>query len=215
MPEAISRGERIAAQTSHWDQRYDNPNHLFGYRPNDFLTQSEIMLRRGSRVLVVGDGEGRNGVWLAQRGHRVTSVDLSEVASRKATAWAAEKGVDLDVQVGDIVTWLAGEAGSGPWDAVVWIFCHLHPDVRRDAARLTIERMAPGARLILEAYTPAQIGLGTGGPPHEELTLTRERVYQDWAGLELDVHLTERRIFEGPGHQGLSSVIQVLGLKRP
>jgi len=64
--------------------------------------------------------------------------------------------------------------------------------------------------LILESYTPAQLSLGTGGPDHEDVLLTRERVTHIFEGWKLDVRLLERRIFEGMGHQGLSSVIQVL-----
>jgi hypothetical protein len=70
---------------------------------------------------------------------------------------------------------------------------------------------APGAVLILEAYTPAQLSLGTGGPKDESLLVTRRDVVEDWAGWRLDVRLVERRIFEGMGHQGLGSVVQVLG----
>lgn len=197
-----------------WDDRYDHPNHLYGYKPNDFLKEQEIMLRRGSRVLCLGDGEGRNGVWLAQRGHRVTTVDFSAVAVRKAQAWAAEKGVQIDARCADLTEWIHAPAANGPWDAIVSIFCHLPQPLRGTVSQSLVRRMAPGARLILEAYTPAQLQLGTGGPKREDVLMTRERVLKDWSGLVLDVRLVERRIFEGMGHQGLSSVVQVLGQKR-
>lgn len=71
--------------------------------------------------------------------------------------------------------------------------------------------MSPHGLLILEAYTPAQLSLGTGGPADDELLMTRERALADWPGWRLDIKLVERRIFEGMAHQGLSSVIQVLG----
>lgn len=101
----------------------------------------------------------------------------------------------------------------GPWDGVVSIFCHLAPDLRELVARRLVAAMAPGGKLLLEAYTPAQLQLGTGGPRVESVLMTRERATSDWAGLKLDVKLVERRIFEGMGHQGLSSVIQVLSQK--
>lgn len=197
-----------------WDDRYDHPNHLYGYRPNDFLKDQEIMLRRRSRVLCLGDGEGRNGVWLAERGHQVTSVDFSPVAVAKAQAWAQERGVGIDARVADLAEWVHAPAAQGPWDAVISIFCHLPQPTRRSVAQALVPRMSSGARLVMEAYTPAQIQLGTGGPGNEAVLMTRERVLEDWAGLVLDVRLVERRIFEGMGHQGLSSVVQVLGQKR-
>ena len=196
-----------------WDTRYSHPNHLYGYKPNDFLKANEIMLRRGSRVLSIGDGEGRNGVWLAQRGHHVTTVDYSEVGVEKARALAVDRGVSVDAHVADLADWVDTDAAQGPWDAVVSVFCHLPGTVRPAICQALVAAMAPGGRLVLEAYTPAQLQLGTGGPRDESMLLTRERVQQDWVGLVLDVHLVERRIFEGMAHQGLSSVVQVLGQK--
>lgn len=196
-----------------WDDRYEHPNHLYGYKPNDFLKSQEIMLRRGSRVLCLGDGEGRNGVWLAERGHQVTTVDWSRVAVEKALAWADERGVRIDARHADLAEWIHAPAAGGPWGAVVSIFCHLPPPLRRTVSQTMVRRMAPGARLILEAYTPAQLQLGTGGPTDRAVLMTRQDVLDDWAGLALDVRLVERRIFEGMGHQGLSSVVQVLGQK--
>lgn len=194
-----------------WDERYTDPRYLFGERPNDFLVESEIMVPRRSRVLVVGDGEGRNGVWLAEQGHHVVSVDLSPVGVRKARDLAARRGVELEAHVADLDEFLDHPAAAGPWDAVVSIFCHLPPRLRRRMAEVLTPRFSPRGVLVLESYTPAQLGLGTGGPPDESLTLTRDRVLHEWPGLVLDCRMLERRIFEGHAHQGLSAVIQVIG----
>ena len=211
----IARAERVGLAAEAWDARYSGPAFVFGYRPNDFLVDNQLMLRRGSRVLALGDGEGRNGVWLAQQGHQVTSIDLSMVGAGKAGELAAERGVSIDAHVGDIVEWLTDDpAAQGPWDGVVSIFVHLGSDERRRVAELLTPRMSPRGVLLLEAFTPAQRQLGTGGPSDEDRLLTRERVVRDWPGLHLDVRLTDRRIFEGTGHQGLGSVIQVLGRPR-
>ena len=198
----------------HWDDRYDHPNHLFGYRPNDFLVTAEVMLRRQGRVLVLGDGEGRNGTWLAQKGHRVTTVDISPVGAAKARDLAAERGVDVDVQVADLADWVHTPAAEGPWDAIVSIFCHLPSDVRRDVAAALAPQLAPQGKLVMEVYTPAQPSMGTGGPKDPDLLMTRPQVEADWPGLLRDIRIVERRIFEGMAHQGLSSVLQVLGQPR-
>ncbi len=204
----------MSTPAEHWNERYRDPRYLFGERPNDFLVEAEIMLGRGSRLLVIGDGEGRNGVWLAQQGHQVTTVDLSEVGVAKSRALAQARGVELDAHVANLTDFLDQPASAGPWDGVVSIFCHLPPEVRSQISPELATRLAPRGLLILEAYTPAQIGLGSGGPSDESVLLTRDRVEHDWGSLQLDIRLVERRIFEGPGHQGLSSVIQVLGQPR-
>ncbi|MBK7821799.1 MAG: class I SAM-dependent methyltransferase [Tessaracoccus sp.] len=172
------------------------------------------MLRRGSRVLCLGDGEGRNGVWLAGRGHDVVSLDFSRTGLDKAEAFAAEKGVAIETWHVDLADWVDLPAPDRPWDAVVAIFLHLPPALRRAVARTATAQCAPGAVLVLEAYTPAQLALGTGGPKGEDLLVTRVDVIDDWVGWHLDLRLVERRIFEGMGHQGLGSVVQALGLLR-
>lgn len=194
-----------------WDDRYRHPNFVFGYKPNDFLKANARLLRPGSRVLCLGDGEGRNGVFLASRGHRVVSLDYSAVGLEKARQLAAEKGVELETCHVDLADWVDHPDPAEPWDAVVSIFCHLPPPLRKAVADVATRQTRPGGMLILEAYTPAQLALGTGGPKDPELLMTRPMVETDWVGWTLDVRLVERRIFEGMGHQGLSSVVQGLG----
>ncbi|WP_203568307.1 SAM-dependent methyltransferase [Aestuariimicrobium ganziense] len=198
----------------HWDERYRDERYLFGERPNDFLVEAEIMLPRRSRVLVLGDGEGRNGVWLAQQGHDVTTVDLSEVGAAKARRLAESRGVTIEAHVADLAKFVGSPAARGPWDGIVSIFCHLPAALRAEVGRALTPELSARGSLIIESYTPAQIGLGTGGPSDESVLLTRDRVLADWPDLVLDCKVLERRIFEGHGHQGLSAVIQVLG-RRP
>lgn len=206
-----------------WDDRYSDPRYLFGERPNDFLVEAEVMIPRptgagrseGGRVLVLADGEGRNGVWLARQGHRVTTVDFSAVGVDKARRLADSHGVGIDAHVAELAAFVEAPEAEGPWDAVVLIFVHLSQELRRAVARALTPRLSERGVVIIEGYTPAQLSLGTGGPKDEALMYTRERVISDWPDLVLDVRVTERRIFEGPGHQGLSAVVQVLGRRRP
>jgi SAM-dependent methyltransferase len=204
----------------HWDARYDDPRYLFGERPNDFLVEAEVMIPRrsrdeGGRVLVLADGEGRNGVWLARQGHRVTTVDFSAVAVDKALALADRAQVTIEAHVADLAEFVDSEAASGEWDGLVVIFVHLPAELRRAVAEALSPRLSERGVMILEGFTPAQLSMGTGGPSDEALLYTRERVLADWPDLQLDVRLVERRVFEGPGHRGLSSVVQVLGRRRP
>lgn len=193
-----------------WDERYSHPNRVFGYKPNDFLAAQAHLLKPASRVLCLGDGEGRNGVFLASKGHDVTSLDFSRVGLDKAEAEARRKSVTLTTRCQDLADW-AGEPAEAQWDAIVMIFVHLAPELRRQVAKAATAQARPGAMLVLEAYTPAQISLGTGGPKDPQLLMTRRDVLEDWAGWHLDVRLVERRIFEGMAHQGLGSVVQALG----
>ncbi|HEY4251924.1 MAG TPA: methyltransferase domain-containing protein, partial [Roseomonas sp.] len=105
-----------------WDQRYAGGDFAFGAEPNRHLRSLAPRLRPGMRVLALGDGEGRNGVWLAGQGCTVTSLDWSPVGVAKARALAAARGVALDAQVADLTRWAWPDAG---FDLVAWIYVHL------------------------------------------------------------------------------------------
>ena len=75
-----------------WDQKYDMPDYKYGKQANRFLQEQQERLRPASTVLLPGDGEGRNSVWLAEQGHSVTAVDSSALGLDKTRRLAAEKG---------------------------------------------------------------------------------------------------------------------------
>lgn len=202
-----------ATTAGYWDQRYSHPGHVFGYRPNDFLKQQARFLRPRSRVLALCDGEGRNGVWLAEQGHDVVSLDFSGVGLAKAEALAAERQVSIETLCVDVADWVKRPGPERSWDAVVAIFTSLPSVLRRSVAEATARQAQPGATLIVEEFTPAQPSMGSGGPTDPDLLVTRGAAADEWRGWRPDVRLTERRIFEGMDHQGLASVVQILGMR--
>lgn len=197
-----------------WDERYRRFPDLYGSRPNDFLAASEILLPRGARVLVVGDGQGRNGVWMASRGFQVTTVEQSSVAARQATALAASAGVEMECVVDDLTEWIETPQAAGPWDAVVWIFVHLPRAVRSRIGAVLGPALQPEGRLIMETFSVAQPQMGSGGPSDPGLLSRRDDAAEDWPDLTVESRIVERRVFEGRAHQGLASVVQVLGRGR-
>ncbi|MBL8752820.1 MAG: class I SAM-dependent methyltransferase [Planctomycetes bacterium] len=193
-----------------WDQRYGDAEFFYGTEPNEFLRGNASHLPRGS-LLCIGDGEGRNGVWLAQQGHTVTSVDLSAVGLDKAQQLARQRGVHLTTQPADLATF---DLGEERWHAVVSIFCHLPSALRRDVYRRIVRALRPGGVVLLESYTPAQLGRGTGGPPDVDMLVDLATLRADFAGLEVLVgRELEREVWEGKGHRGASSVVQFVARK--
>jgi SAM-dependent methyltransferase len=164
------------------------------------------------RALAVGDGEGRNGVWLAEQGLRATSVDWSSVGLEKARALAARRGVALDTVTADVTRWDWPAAG---FDAIAWIFVHLPPEDRALACAGALRALAPGGLLLLEAFTPAQEGRRSGGPRDPSLLWSRALVERHFAGLEV-LELLEGTVAldEGPRHQGPAEVVRAV-LRRP
>jgi SAM-dependent methyltransferase len=194
-----------------WDERYGSVDWAFGTEPNDFLRENAGVLA-GRRVLCIGDGEGRNGVFLATQGASVTSVDLSEVGLAKARRLADERGVAIATEIADLAEY---EPALGSFDAIVSIFCHLPSAVRSIAYPRLIESLTSGGVWLAESYTPDQIPRDTGGPKDPDLMQTAATLPDELDGLVIE-HLWEgeRTVVEGPFHSGPASVVQVIA-RRP
>ena len=193
-----------------WDDRYSEEGFAFGEEPNDFLVESEPSLAKGD-TLMLGDGDGRNGVWMAQQGHRVVSVDLSSVGAAKAMNLARSRGTTIDARVGDLETF---DMGSQQWDNIVSIFCHVPSALRRRVHANVEAALRPGGRFVLESYNAANIGRGVGGPQSADLTVELEELETDFAGWTTEVHRAiDRNIVEGKYHDGHSSTVQFIAVK--
>ena len=201
---------RTTSSGQSWDERYAEDGFAFGTEPNDFLREVADQLPVG-RTLCIGDGEGRNGVFLAELGHTVTTIDLSPVGVLKARRLAAEHGVTIDAHVADLEQY---DIGSGKWDCIVSIFCHLPPDLRHRVHQSIPDALASTGCLVFEAYRKANIGRGVGGPQNADMTVELEELLED-IGLEHRVEIligreVEREIIEGTYHNGLSATTQLL-----
>lgn len=201
------------AQLERWNTRFSAEGYLFGKEPNAFLASQRERLKPGMRALCVADGEGRNGVWLARQGLKVTSFDFSPVGVAKARALAREAGVAVDHRESDIYRW---DWSLAQYDVVVAIFIQFAPPAER--ARIFAglrQALAPGGLLILQGYRPEQIAYGTGGPSQVENLYTEELLRESFAGLEI-LHLASHddAVDEGPGHRGMSALIELVARQR-
>lgn len=197
---------------SFWDRRYDVPDYVYGTEPNAFLVSKRHLLRPGMTALAVADGEGRNGVWLAEQGLDVLAVDGSPVAIEKARALAAARGVVLRFEVADLLAWAWPTAG---FDLVVAIFIHFMPEVRARMHAAMVQALKPGGLLIMENFTPRQLEYGTGGPPVREMLCTPEMLRADFRGTEiLELEETVTALREGRYHCGPAAVVRLV-LRRP
>jgi cyclopropane fatty-acyl-phospholipid synthase-like methyltransferase len=195
-----------------WDRRYDESDYAYGKEANQFLTEQQHRLEPGMKTLVVGDGEGRNGVWLASQGSEVLSIDLSPVGLEKAEALAIEHQVKIQTLCADLTLWNWPEA---EYNLVVAIYVHFAPEVRQQMHRAMLKALKPGGLLILEAFNMKQlqyqIEYDSGGPKIPAMLYDPKMLRQDFAGgkiLELTETITELR--EGQYHNGKASVIRLV-----
>jgi cyclopropane fatty-acyl-phospholipid synthase-like methyltransferase len=200
------------SELERWETRFAAPGYLFGDAPNEFLARQAHRLKPGQTALSIADGEGRNGVWLAQQGLDVLSIDFSPTALAKAQALAAERGVTLRTAQADILDWSWPEAA---FDVIAAIFIQFAPPDRRPRLFAGIRQaLKPGGLLLMQGYRPEQLGYRTGGPDKVEHLYTRALLMEffgDFATVEIHEH--DSVIREGSGHSGMSALIDLVARK--
>ncbi len=194
-----------------WNDRYEGADYFYGTAPNDFLVAVAAEIPAGS-VLCLAEGEGRNATFLAGRGHAVTAVDQSDAGLAKARALAHSRGVPLTAVAADLADFVIPPE---TWSGIVAIFMHLPPALRRTVLARAAAGLRPGGVFVMEAYRPAQLAYGTGGPREVTLLPTLTELRADLGDLEfLIAREIERDVREGGGHTGMSAVVQVLARRR-
>jgi SAM-dependent methyltransferase len=200
------------SELERWEKRFSTPGYHFGTAPNAFLKSQAHLLRSGQKALAVSDGEGRNGVWLAEQGLDVLSVDFSPTAQRKAQALAAERGVTIRAETADMVNWTWPEDA---FDVIAAIFIQFAPPDGQTRMFEGMKRaLKPGGLLLIEGYGAKQLAYGTGGPKDLDRLYTREgleRTFKEFASLDIREY-DEMRV-EGDGHTGMAALLDMVGRK--
>lgn len=194
----------------HWNARYSESGFAYGTRPNHFLHSSFAAIPKGD-VLLLADGEGRNGVFLARQGYRATSVDYSSVGLEKAARLAETYQVELTTTLCDLADF---NIEPHQWSGIVSIFCHVPKPLRETLHRGVVAGLKSGGVFLLEAYSPRQLSYGTGGPKQAELLMALDDVMQELDGLSFEkAQDIEREVVEGKYHTGKAAVIQIIARK--
>lgn len=201
-----------------WNARYRDAgdDYLFGIEPNHFLARRAHLFQEGHTALSVADGEGRNSVWLAEQGLKVTAVEISPIAVAKARKLAAGRGVDVNFIVADLLApdWPPA-ALEYAFDWVVGIFIQFAGPGERPRQFAAMQRATrAGGHILLQGYTPRQLEYKTGGPPTAENLYTPELLRAGFPGWTIEELVEyEDDIAEGSGHRGRSALIGMLARK--
>lgn len=195
-----------------WEKRFSAPEYVFGTEPNAFLKSQAARLPVSGTALAVADGEGRNGVWLAERGLDVLSIDWSPNAQVKAQALARQRGVSLRTAQVDVLEW---QWPVAQFDVVAAIFIQfLTPPERQIVFARMRDALKPGGLMLIEGYRPEQLKYKTGGPSQVENLYTRALLEAEFGGLsELAITEHDSMTSEGAGHVGMSALIDLVGRK--
>jgi SAM-dependent methyltransferase len=195
-----------------WNERFSANHYIFGTEPNVFLKAQKDRLEPGWKALAVADGEGRNGVWLAEQGLDVTSVDFAPEGQAKAKKLAESRGAKLEFKQADIINW---DWPVAEYDLIAVIFIQFaEPADRTRIFEGLKQALKPGGLLLLEGYRPEQIEFGTGGPKARENMYTEELLRDAFGELEIvSLEAYDAEVDEGPGHRGKSALIDLIAQK--
>ena len=197
-----------------WERRFGVPDFIFGKEPNHFLISCRNLLPKSGKALAIADGEGRNGVWLAEQGLDVVALDCSEAAQIKAASLAKERGVEITLVRADVLTW---NYQANAFDVAIDIFTQFSsPAERAEKWQGVHKTLKPGGLVIVQGYTPRQLQYGTGGPKKIENLYTRGMLEDAFRSFrDMTITEEERDMHEGAAHSGMSAVIGLTARKSP
>ena len=193
-----------------WNKRYSINEYLFGKDPAQALLRHEEHLVSNGTTLVIADGEGRNSVYLAKKGFKVTATDSSIVAHQKAKSLAVSENVRVNYKLEDLfnINW-----SEKSYDNVVGICFQFVPKNLIDTVLMGLRSATKqGGTLLIHGYTPEQIEYGTGGPKDKSLMYTKNtftNLFHESEIFKLEEY--EATINEGVGHNGRSAMIDFIG----
>ena len=200
------------SELDRWETRFGGPGYAFGKEPAAFLKAQASRLPASGKALSIADGEGRNGVWLAEQGLDVLTIDFSPTGLQKSRALAAERGVTLAAELADVTIW---RWPAGAYDVIVAIFIQFVTPTERTKLFSDIKRaLKPGGLLLLHGYRPEQLSYRTGGPQEADRMYTRELLeaaFGDMTQLEIFEH--DSVVNEGSSHVGMSALIDLIAKK--
>lgn len=193
-----------------WNERYREEEFVYGTAPNIFFAEQLSLLKPG-KLLLPCEGEGRNAVFAAQKGWSVQAFDMSEAGKEKAQKLADVKSVCLVYDIKDATSL---DYADGSFDAIALIYAHFPPAARKSIHKKMKDLLKKGGKVIVEAFTPAQLGNASGGPKNLEMLYTEETLRADFEGMGIELlESLEIHLDEGKYHSGKANVVRLVATK--
>ncbi|MBG0738076.1 class I SAM-dependent methyltransferase [Paeniglutamicibacter antarcticus] len=213
---AVRRLERTTMDAQSWDERYSaarDGEGLWSAQPHAALAQIVTPLAPGT-ALDLATGDGRNGIWLAERGWQVTAVDFSAaglaVARTRDTGAGAQRTGSIDWQLADVTRWNAARA----YDLITMTYLQLAEQAIAEVITRASRWLAPGGTLVVIGHDRDNLTGGTGGPQDPAVLYTPDMLRAAADGLRI---LAARQLTrnpatdpESPGDNGQSAIDTLL-----
>ena len=192
-----------------WDEKFSREGYFYGFEPNAFISSKSDLLKPKGKILCLGEGEGRNAVYLASKGFDVTALDASAIGMTKALMMATQKGVSFKTQLLDLEQWSPDEK----YDAIVTSYLHIEEPLRTEAFHKALKALNAQGYFIGEFFSINQIPRTSGGPKKPELLYTLaslESIFSIDGYKIIQLEECEVRLDEGKGHQGDALAIRLV-----
>ncbi len=165
-----------------WDERHAGRDPIEAPGPDPTVV-AELAGASVGRALDLATGDGRNAIWLALRGWRVTAVDFSAVAIARARARAERERADVEWVLADLLEW---HAPARTFDLVLIAFLHLPEAERRRVYGAAAEAVAVGGTLLVIGHDTTNLTRGSGGPQDPAVLFTAPEIARDLEGLLIE-----------------------------
>jgi SAM-dependent methyltransferase len=197
---------RSDPKREHWNRRYASADRHATPVPNRFLI-AEVSGMPPGRALDLACGAGRNAVWLAEQGWRVTAVDFSDTGLTMARELARARGVEVDWIEADVVAWAPR---SRAYDLVCVLYLQLPAPERRAALRHAVDAVAPGGTLLVVGHDLSNLTEGWGGPPQADVLFTPDDIVLEIESLQVEKAERVRRPVEEGGtlHEAIDALVR-------
>ncbi|BAP32120.1 tellurite resistance protein TehB [Chryseobacterium sp. StRB126] len=199
-----------------WNERYTQEEFVYGTAPNNYLEEQLKKLNPGT-ILFPADGEGRNSIYAALHGWKVSSFDISEQGRQKALQLAEQNNVTIDYQVGELQTLGYHEQ---QFDVIALIYAHFPADIKSSLHQMLDQYLRKGGFIIFEAFSKKHLDYVTknekvGGPRDIESLFSMEEIKADFPNYSImELQEVEIELQEGLFHNGTGSVIRFVGQKQ-
>lgn len=194
-----------------WDDRFSGEEFIYGMEPNQFFKEQIDKIPKPGKLILPGEGEGRNAVYAARAGWQVDALDQSKIAKQKALMLAQQYGVQINYKVIDLNNF---SPKKNSYNAAAVIFVHLPPAERVELHKKLIGSLTKGGIILLELFSKNQLGKESGGPQDISMLSSVEEIQSDFENMKT-ILIEERNLYlnEGSKHSGEASVIRFVGEK--
>lgn len=189
-----------------WNSRYNTEKFIYGINPNNFL-KSFIDNNPPGKILLPGDGEGRNAIYAAKKGWDVTSFDYSETAKKKALRMAIENKVQINYHNSTVETF----SSKDKFDLISIIYLHLPPIIRHTFHAGLSKYLNPNGKILMECFSKLQYANKSGGPKNMDLLYSLKDIQDDFKDYNIELlEQIEIDLNESELHNGKAFVIRLL-----